>query len=154
MQRQLRFRVYLDVEEVDKPTLIYPSTPENLKAIAFYVGLHLQNSPSTNSKSRIVEISQCTDILDINGVFIFDGDLLQDPNTPDILLEVIWDYEQSAFMAIPFHGPQVKDPEQLAADIAIAIELPPIAAFCQVIGNIYENPHLLINRSDEEEIAT
>jgi uncharacterized phage protein (TIGR01671 family) len=91
-----------------------------------------------------VRIMQCTGLTDMNGEFIYEGDILESQElviVPDIkvygeLCEVTWDGDRYFLRAIK--GGWGKLSENLSNN------------YFKIIGNIYENPELLIKNNESK----
>lgn len=80
-------------------------------------------------------LMQFTGLLDTNGTPVYEGDILQDTNTPDWKYEVVWGLYEWGMALIP-GGMQV--------EIFRHRNNNGINYKYEVVGNIYENPELLV----------
>jgi uncharacterized phage protein (TIGR01671 family) len=77
-------------------------------------------------------LMQCTGLKDKNGKEIYEGDIIIGNSYGDYPLIIKWDYEYSGFYC---HDPKGDDDDHLNMKEAVN---------GKVIGNIYENPDLIL----------
>lgn len=74
-------------------------------------------------------IGQCTGLKDKNGVMIFEGDVIKQDNFQKFVSKIVWDNKLARFMNDAISGGAILntcDPK-----------------YCEIIGNIHDNPELL-----------
>jgi len=87
-------------------------------------------------KVRAKTVGQFTGLLDKNGKEIYEGDVYRNPNSIGTTKVI---FKDGAFM-----GQYISHEKDLRnTDIYDAYSAFPINPWCEVIGNIYENPELL-----------
>jgi len=107
-------------EYSSKPTT-YQILSNNIKDLN-YIGFDVK--PET--------IGQFTGLFDNNGAEIYKDDILKNPNTGQIFC-IIWNERIAGF--------SLSNTQNIENEIMV--NTPAMANFCEVIGNIFENPELL-----------
>lgn len=113
-----------------------------IKSNVFGGGEHLVNAKT---------VGQCTGLKDKNGKLIFEGDVVKLTDTNNNIewkAYVVFGNPYGEFnwgWNLMYIGEKTK----VDTDILLWIEMEETGAYCEVIGNVYDNPELL-QRSDEE----
>jgi len=116
MGREIKFRAW----DIDNKVMFYP----------FQIQFKKTGVSVRNDKLHLLncELMQFTGLLDINGLEIYEGDILQSCE-PDIVCVVSYNNEWAKFQAINKKGDVGIDTTKWWAR--------------EIIGNIYQNPELL-----------
>jgi hypothetical protein len=144
MNREIKFRAWdshteqmiIDVlawtRKDGHTSVILPHGLKSEKAYAV-VGDHWKKDDFGNQYSdlNVVIPMQYTGLHDKNGVEIYEGDIVRDIRDGDVD-QIIWNNDYPSF--------QIEHPEQPWYSPLVKGFM---AARCEVIGNIYENPELL-----------
>jgi uncharacterized phage protein (TIGR01671 family) len=115
MNRRIKFRVWDKVDNlmIDFETLL-PAPRTFAKVLA-------------GERKSVCELMQFTGLHDVNGVEIYEGDIIL---SWGYHLEVLWEESDASFLAASADGRIQESGQEWDND-------------CKVIGNIYQNPELL-----------
>ncbi len=129
MNRPIKFRVWDDkLRVMTKGGGLTAFADEQQDCIALTASLDLEDVPATTWKYRF-EIMQWSGLTLLNGTDIYEGDIL---NTKAARWEVV--FERGSFVAKWLMGQGDKDTHQI---------LWPMMEYAILLGNRFENPHLL-----------
>lgn len=126
--RELKFRAWKKPNGIEKGFMYFP---ERLFLNSNGKVWHIDGEKFSNSyvlEHGFAVLMQYTGLKDKNSVEIYEGDIVKHPL--GIIAEIIYD-ESGAFVAHYKHAN------------AIRFEYLTFIKSCEIIGNIYEHPHLL-----------
>ena len=125
--REIKFRAWFKETEEMKNIAM-----SNLYREGKSTWLHLSAQPM--GSYRLVELMQYTGLKDKNGKDIYEGDILTDfGDAGPLYVEFSTEHAGFVFMDKFDNGPPSYTPKEISYE------------YFEIIGNIYENPELLVN---------